>query len=39
MGKRHRFFQPASLDHNMISSTTSKRQSGAPSPMITIAWK
>jgi hypothetical protein len=24
------------LDHNTISDTTSKRQSGAPSPMITI---
>jgi hypothetical protein len=27
---------PAALDQNTISSTTSKRQSGAPSPMITI---
>jgi hypothetical protein len=28
--------RPPALDHNAISSTTSKRQSGTPSPMITI---
>jgi hypothetical protein len=28
--------KPPALDQNTISGTTSKRQSGAPSPMITI---
>jgi hypothetical protein len=28
--------RPPALDHSTISSPTSKRQSGAPSPMITI---
>jgi hypothetical protein len=29
--------QPRALDQTTISGTTSKRQSGAPSPMITIS--
>jgi hypothetical protein len=32
----HDLFQPPALDHNTISSPTSKRQSGASPPMITI---
>jgi hypothetical protein len=32
----HQLIQPPALDHNIISSTTSKRQSGAPPRMITI---
>jgi len=30
---------PSALDHNTISGTTSKRQSGAPSRMITISGR